>query len=355
MKKSTLVSLGCGIDVSKDKSHIFIGAYTADGQITRSSSKAIKMTAEEIKKATKWIIDKRAKIDPDAKLPFQIILESTSRYHEKLLFALFEVKLPVCLPQTRLLKRYSATLPWNSKNDPLDAKALAHYACCRKARLWQPFSPNILKIRDLLRARKALVDKKVRLNNQLHAQAYAQFTHKEIERSFKRLVKQIKDEIKKLEIIILKLYKEDEILFRKAEPIIREVEGLGFITVLTAASEANGFANFSSGKQLAKYAGYDIVEYQSGKFKGKCHISKLGNKNIRDGMYMGSVAHIQHGKGNIINAYKRGRAKKPDIYKHANVIVQRKLLILIYTLWTTEETYDPFHVPTQYQPEAISQ
>jgi transposase len=312
------------------------------------------MTPAEIKKSVKWIIDKRAKADPNASLPFQIVLESTSRYHEKFLFALYEAKLPVSIPQARLLKKYSASLPWNSKNDPQDAKGLAHYACCRKTRLWAPYSENILQLRDLLRARKSLVDKKVRLQNQLHAQSYARFTHKDIERSYKRLVKQVLNEINKLEATIFKLYAEDDKLCRKVGAIVKDVKGLGLITVLTAAAEANGFAGFSSGKQLAKYAGYDIVENESGKFKGKAHMSKRGNKHIRTAMYMGAVSHIQHGEGNIKNAYNRGRAKKPDIYKHGNVIVQRKLLLLIYTLWTTGAAYDPFHVPAQCRPKAIS-
>lgn len=354
MSKTTFISLGCGIDVSKDKSQILFGGYTADGELKCISSKSVKMTPAEISKAVAWISDKRAKIDPEASLPFQIVLESTSRYHEKFLFALHEAGLPVCLPQARLLKKYSASLPWNGKNDPQDAKGLAHYACCRKTRVWAPYSENILQLRDLLRARKSLIDKRVRLNNQLHAQSYARFTHKEVERSYKRLVKQILKELDKLEALIFKLYAEDEKLCRKVGPIVKEVKGLGLITVLTAVAEANGFAGFTSGKQLAKYAGYDIVENQSGKFKGKAHMSKRGNKHIRCAMYMGAVSHIRHGQGNIKNAYNRGRAKKPDIYKHGNVIVQRKLLLLIYTLWTTEAAYDPFHIPAQCQPKAIS-
>jgi transposase len=354
MKRFFFIRLGCGIDVSKDKSHIFFGGYTLDGDFKCISSKSVKMTAAEIKKAVKWILDKRQKADPDGQLPFQIVMESTSRYHEKLLYALHEAELPVCLPQTRLLKKYMDSLPWNSKNDPLDAKGLAHFACCRKAKVWAPFSKNILQLRDLLRARKALKEKKVALKNQIHAISYAKFTHKEIERSYKRLVKHIEREIDKLETTIFSLYEEDKVLREKIAPIVKAVKGLGLITVLTVAAETNGFTKANSRKELAKYAGYDIVENQSGRFKGKTHISKRGNKHIRVAMYMASVSHILHGEGNIIKAYQRGQAKKPDIYKHSNVIVQRKLLLLIHTLWTTGAVYDPYHIPTQCQPQANS-
>lgn len=355
MKRFIFIRLGCGIDVSKDKSHIFFGGYTLDGDFKCISSKAVKMTPAEIEKAIKWIVDKRHKADPEGQLPFQVVMESTSRYHENLLYALHEAKLPVCLPQTRLLRKYVDSLPWNSKNDPLDAKGLAHFACCRKAKIWTPFSKNILQLRDLLRARKALKEKKVALKNQIHAISYAKFTHQDIERTYKRLVKQIEQEIKKLEITIFKLYEEDEALRGKVAPIVRAVKGLGLITVLTVAAETNGLTKATSRQELAKYAGYDIIDNQSGKFNGKTRISKRGNKHIRVAMYMAAVSHIRFGEGNIINAYERGQAKKPGIYKHGNVIVQRKLLLLIHTLWTTEAVYDPYHTPAQCQPKAISQ
>lgn len=353
MKKYSFIRLGCGIDVSKDKSYIFLGGYTTDGDVKCIASKSLKMTPAEIKKAICWINDKRQRIDPESNLPFQIVLESTSRYHERFLFALHEAGLPVCLAQMRLLKKYIGSLPWNSKNDPLDARGLAHFACCRKAKVWKPFSKNILKMRDLLRARKSLKRKKVALKNQLHALSFAKFTHKEVERSYKRLVKDLEREIDKLEATIHQLYQEDEVLSEKVDRIVKEVKGAGLLTLLTVACETNGFTKVNSRKELAKYAGYDIVENQSGKVKGKTYISKRGNAHIRVAMYMAAVSHIRHGEGNIIKAYQRGQAKKPDIYKHGNVIVQRKLLLLIYTLWTTGAAYDPYHIPAQYQPEAI--
>ena len=312
------------------------------------------MTPSEIKASVKWVTDCRDKADLEGALPFQIVMKSTSRYHEKLLFALHDAGLPACIAEGRLLKRYMGSLPWNSKNDPLDAKGIAHYACCRVTRLWSPFSPNILKLRDLLRARKSLKSKAIRLGNQLHALSHAHYTDKEIERSYRRLVKNINREIKELEVVILKLYRADKKLFDKAEPIIKDVKGFGFLTVITVLAETNGLTSVNSRSQLAKYAGYDVVENSSGKFKGKAHISKRGNKHIRVAMNMAAVGHIQHGVGNIQNAYQRGRERKPDIYKHGNVIVQRKLLLLIYTLWTTGAIYDPHHLPAQCQPKAFS-
>lgn len=354
MPSPKITSLGCGCDAGKDKSVLFFAAYYDNGQMKCIASKSIKMTVSELKKAVVWIKAKRSKVDPTKVLPFQIVLESTSRYHERLLHLLYEAKLPVCLVQGRLLKLYLGSLGNNSKTDKLDAKGMAHFACCRKARLWKPFSDHILQLRDLLRARKNLIKRANQFRNQLHSLGYARFTSKEIARSYKRLVAQLLKELDKLEAAIKKLYEKDKTLRKKVAPIVKDVKGLGLLTVLTVAAETNGFTTVDGQKQLAKYAGYDIIENQSGKFAGKTRISKRGNANIRTAMYMAALSHIRFGEGNIVNAYNRASAKKPDIYKHANVVVQRKLLLLIHTLWTTGAKYDPHHIPEQNQPKAFS-
>lgn len=346
MSKSPIISLGCGIDVSKDKSFIYFGIAYGGGTFKCKGSKAIKMTSSEIKKTIGWVIDRRLKVDPTGELPFQIVMESTSRYHERLLFAFHEAGLPICLPQSRRVKNYISSLEWNSKNDPLDAMGLAHFACNRKSRLWEPFSPHTLELRELLRARKSLINKQVRLRNQLHALSHGKFISNEVIRTYKRLARQITKEIEKLEKVINEVYKSDEKLVRKVGPIVKAVSGLGLLTVLTIAAETNGFATTTSRKQLAKYAGYDVIERESGKYRGKPRISKRGNKHIRTSMYMGAVSHIRFGTGDIVNAYARAQAKKPGEYKHGNVIVQRKLLLLIYTLC------DPFYGLNWKQPKA---
>lgn len=354
MSKSPLNRLGVGIDIGKDKSAIFFGTLSTDGTFKCHGSKAVAMTTSGIKKAVIWIKQRREKIDPDDCLPFQIVMESTSRYHERLLFALHEAELHVSLPQSRRLKNYLASMEWNSKNDPLDAKGLAHYACHRKTRRWAPFSPHILELRELLRARKSLINKKVRLGNQLHALDYAQHKNGEIKRSYGRLSRQIDREIVKLEKVIRELYQQDDKLKAKIQPIIKNVSGLALITVLTIAAETNGFATIKSRRQLTRYAGYDSVENQSGKFRGKTRMSKRGNKHIRCTMYMAALSHIRWGQGDIIAAYNRSQVKKPGVYKHGNVVVQHKLLLLIFTLWKNETIYDPHYGSKWNQPQANS-
>jgi len=51
--------------------------------------------------------------------------------------------------------------------------------------------------------------------------------------------------------------------------------------------ETLGFESIVNAKQLASYAGYDVVLRESGNFKGKTRISKKGNSHIRAALHVG--------------------------------------------------------------------
>ncbi len=50
---------------------------------------------------------------------------------------------------------------------------------------------------------------------------------------------------------------------------ICDIKGVGTLTVATVVAEANGFDLIKNIPQLISYAGYDVVEDQSGKRIGK--------------------------------------------------------------------------------------
>ncbi len=87
------------------------------------------------------------------------------------------------------------------------------------------------------------------------------------------------------------------------------------------------------------YAGYDVVIRESGTYKGKSTISKKGNRNIRSALHMPSMTAVRMNP-TLKPFYDRlkGNKAKPII---ALVAVQRKLLVLMYSLWKNEIYYDP--------------
>lgn len=120
------------------------------------------------------------------------------------------------------------------------------------------------------------------------------------------------------------------------------------MSAVTVVSETNGFTLIENGKQLVSYAGYDVVENQSGKRVGKTSISKKGNYRIRRILHLPSFNVVRFEGGLFKSFFDRlidNGKKKMQAY----VAVQKKLLVLMYTLWKNDTPYQP-----NYQPKATS-
>jgi len=132
--------------------------------------------------------------------------------------------------------------------------------------------------------------------------------------------------------------KSDDFLWERVEKIC-EVKGLGIITIATIIAETGGFKLFTSRSQLVSYAGYDVIEKESGtSVKGNPKISKKGNRFIRRALYFPAISTVKH-EPQFQQTYER-IVVKTTIKKKALVAVQRKLLLLIYALFTKNEAYD---------------
>ena len=89
---------------------------------------------------------------------------------------------------------------------------------------------------------------------------------------------------------------------------------------------------------MISYAGYDVIENQSGKHVGKTKISKKGNSHIRRILHLPAFGVVANDEPKFRALYERvyGRTK---VKMKAYVAVQRKLLELIYTLWKKDMPY----------------
>lgn len=340
MMKNEILRLGCGIDVSKDKFHASFGCQLSDGQFKVISSKSFANTKAGITAFKAWLGKHTQKHQKNEETPFQILLEATGVYHENLCSSLYSAELPVCLELSVRVKTYLKSLGQYSKNDKLDATNICRMSCERKFNRWKPFSPKILQIRTALRHRKSLISSKLRFKNRLHAMEHSANSDQQILASTKRMIKSSEKEIDTVSKHIKELYMSDKKLYETLKPIIQSVKGLGLIAALTVVAETNGFDQMKNAKQLASYAGYDIIENQSGKFTGATRISKRGNARIRKELYMCALSMSKKNSA-LYDFYARIKARHPGIYKKANVAVQRKLLLLIYTLFKNETKFDP--------------
>lgn len=112
--------------------------------------------------------------------------------------------------------------------------------------------------------------------NQKHALLHSQFTDKFIIQQLDKLIKLYEQQIQQIAHQVTKLLQEDTVLKAKIEQI-SQIKGLGILSAVTIVAETNGFTGFENVRQLVSFAGYDVIENQSGKRVGKTRISKKGN------------------------------------------------------------------------------
>jgi len=337
VKKEKLIKYGIGVDMGKKKFHACIKSEWSDGHVKVVSTKSFDNTPGGHKAFYEWLEKNRK----NKEVPYQILIEVTGVYHEKLLYYLYDMEVNVCVEMPKKVKRYLESIGQYSKTDKLDSKGIAQMACERKFVKWRPASKHIRELRALLRHRKALIKSQNSFSNQLHAIETSGTEATAVVESLGEMLKKIGAQKKLVEKESIRLAKEDEELYAKAKLISDSITGLGIVTVLTVAAETNGFTNIRSQKQLESYAGFDVVENSSGAHVGKTKISKQGNVYLRAAMYMPVVSMTRHKPKIFYDLYLRLIKRNGGIKKKAMVAVQRKLLVMIYTLWKKNEAFDP--------------
>jgi len=204
---------------------------------------------------------------------------------------------------------------------------------------WKPCSKDLLLLRSLTRQLEMLQESRTLFRNQLEAFSHSAVCDKMVIKNFESLIKKIEKDIDKLKDRIEAFIKEDPI-FNAKYKLVEPIKGLGILTFATIVAETGGFGLFENQKQLVSYAGYDVVENESGTHKGKTRISKKGNTHIRRIMFMAAFNMVRYKVNPFYQLYDRVY-DRTKIKMKGYVAIQRKLLCLIYALWKNNSPYDP--------------
>lgn len=336
-----------GIDVSKQSLSLSLGFLTNQLEKEFISHEDISNDLSGYKTLLKWL-----KKLVDSNVELLVVMEATGVYHQGIAHYLYAHGYDVCVMQSGRVKRYAQSLDQRSKTDALDSRMLSMLGLERTIRLWHPPSKELQALKLLSRERSSLLkDKVVETNRQGAIGSSVYHNSKSLKRHKKRL-KLLISQIKLIEQEMQELISENQELERKIGFMI-SIPGISFISAATVLGETLGFDSIANAKQLTSYAGYDIVLRESGNFKGKSRISKRGNSHIRAALHMPSMTCVRCNPTlkQFYNRLKPNKAK-PLV---ALIAVQRKLLILMYTLWKNEEVYDAeFEIKKQQKHKALA-
>ncbi len=267
------------------------------------------------------------------------VMEATGVYYEELAYFLYHKNEQVSVQLAQKIKYFAKSCNLKTKTDKVDAKMIAEFGIEKNLTgtdLWTPPSEDFKIIRDLAREHTSLKKAQTVSKLQLHALKNAHATYGNVIELKEQQIDFYEQQLETVDKEIKTLVKSDKSLYSKIKKI-ETVKGLGFITIIKVLTETNGFLLFKSIRQLVSYAGLDVVEKESGKYKGKTKISKKGNARIRSALYMPAMSAARSNKTLKVfyNRINEGRTIK----KQGLIAVMRKLLILIYTLWKKEEEY----------------
>jgi len=316
-----------GIDISKSTFTACLCQQSDDGKLTFSKVLDFSNDSKGFNQLLRWT---KGLIVSDSELVF--LMEATGVYYENLAHHLHKIKkrVHVVLPNTS--KHYFSSLNVKTKTDAVDARILSQFGVERVHKLWSPPPSALLQLRNLTRYYVQLQEQKTALGNIKHSKDCSHDIQNFITKSNKKLINEIDKEIQRCLKEIKKAIEEDKALKERVRKILT-IKGVGLITVATILAETMGFDQFHSSKQLVSYSGYDIVQRESGtSIKGKTRISKKGNRYIRNALYFPGMVACRYNetlKETYIRINKNSKASKMI----GQVAIQRKLLVLIYTLW----------------------
>ncbi|WP_256935260.1 transposase [Olleya sp. HaHaR_3_96] len=229
------------------------------------------------------------------------------------------------------------TLNVRTITDKTASQAICQFGLERKLECWTKPKKVYKELQQLTRERSQIVDERVIVKNQLHAEKTEAEPNKSSLKRLKTRIEFLNQQEKEIKIEIQNIVNKDTQLKKELKNICT-IPGVGMLTAVIVIAETNGFELIRNKKQITSYAGLDIKEKQSGtSIRSKTRISKKGNRNLRKAMHLPSLSAVKYNKTHK-ELYLRLTAKS-GVKMKGLIAVQRKLLELIYVVYKNKEGF----------------
>jgi transposase len=272
----------------------------------------------------------------------KLIIEPTGGYEMGLILYALEQGWQVSLPNPKLVKDWGKGSGWRGKADNQDALMLAQYGVEKNPPCYQPLSADMQAFDDLVTRQEEL--KKLLRSERNRLQQYQQRPrHNErVMESLEKVIELLEEELAAVEKEIKAFIKQDENLNRVHKRLCT-IPGVGPVVVnhllLLLTRWSLRTHGQGTAKQLVAFAGLDPQPFQSGSsVYRRPTISKMGDKLIRQKLYMGALGGIR-GENVLSDFYQRlvGRGKAKRL---ALVAAARKILVWSWAVFVNEVDFD---------------
>lgn len=308
-----------GIDIAKEKFDVWLGSEQ------HPHHRVFRNQEAGFQKLVSWLQEFTSH-------PW-VILEATGSYSEPLARYLYQQGIRVSVVNPLQIKNFAKALLARNKNDKLDAKIIALYGQKMEPRLFQPVSLNQKVTRELAQVIDSLKEQKKRYQQQ---KAHLQTSPAQV--ALNQTIQTLEQQIQELEKELETSIQQDPQMEENAQRL-QTLKGIGTHTAYRLVAYLPEIHGFRNAKQLAAFIGVSPKQQQSGKWKGKTHLTNFGHARLRKILYMPALSakrYNQHLKPFVKRLQENGLAPKAIVGA-----LMRKLVHLIFGMLKHQQTFNP--------------
>lgn len=257
-----------------------------------------------------------------------VIMEATGYYHYRLAQFLYKKAVSVSVVNPLSVKRFIQMKLAKIKTDKSDAKAVCEYGQINEVPLYTALTDVQSECLQLFRLLDSYLKKRTATKNKMHGEETLGLPSKFVYRSLRRNRKHLDKEIKGIEEKLLSLVKQDQ---QRQLTLLTSIPGIGIRTALFLIVSTDGFKKFETASQLCSYIGITPIIRESGSsVRGRSRISKIGNKKLRNLLFLCSFNACKHNKAcreiyeRIVN---KGKSKKLALIAVSNKLIKQSFAI----------------------------
>ena len=265
------------------------------------------------------------------------VMESTGVYHLRLAYYLISHNIKVSVENPLSIKRFIQMKLSRIKTDKSDSKMIYEYAVLTSPRLWRGQTKNQKECSHLLSLSNLYTKEVIVLKNKLHSEKAQGSPVSRVIRSINKSLRYYQKEIESLELLVLKLVKEE---YQDLHSRIKSIPGLGAKSSALLIVLTNGFERFNKASELCSFAGLTPIIRESGSsIRSRPRISKMGNRRLRKVLFICSFSASKYNKA-CRELYNRivakGKSKKLALIAVCNKLLKQAFSIAKSNLWYDE-------------------
>jgi transposase len=310
-----------GIDIAKAKFDVAL--QFPEGRVRR---KSLPNTPAGFAALAAWLAQQQVR-------QVHACLEATGTYGDALATWLDDAGHDVSVVNPMAIHAFAASRLSRTKTDRTDAALIAQFCATQQPALWHPAPREIRELQALIRRLEALHDMRTQETNRLSSGG----STPAVVRSLETVITTLSDEIAAVQQQIRDHFTQHPGL-RAQRDLLTSIPGIGDTTAAVLLAELFD-KQYRSARQAAAFAGVVPRIAESGTFKRRSRLSKMGPGRLRKALYFPALAGLRFNPSlQVLRTRLRAKGKVPMVIVGA---AMRKLIHLAYGVLKSQRPYDP--------------